>query len=159
MHACRTRLTDRGVSRLAGMAMALLAALGSVVAVQPDPASASEFGTTVAGGNGTGSSSSQLNTPTGVAVDAAGFVYVADTVNDRVQRWRPGAMAGVTVAGGNGTGAAANQLDTPWDVEVDSAGNVYVSDSYNDRVQRWAPGATIGVTVAGGNGTGAGAQR
>jgi sugar lactone lactonase YvrE len=59
------------------------------------------FGITVAGqANGTGCSSSMcLSGPAAVAVDTNGNVYVADTVNNRVQFWSAGSLSGITVAG------------------------------------------------------------
>ena len=48
-------------------------------------------GCTVAGGNGSGSGADQLNHPNGVAVDAAGNVYISDIANQRIQKWAPGA--------------------------------------------------------------------
>ena len=130
-------------------------------------------GVTVAGGNLAGSAANQLNTPFGVAFDANGNLYVADTFNHRVQKFVSGCVntetskcAGVTVAGGNLAGSAANQLNTPFGVAVDSAGNVFVADSYNHRVQKFASGCVntetskcAGVTVAGGNGYGLGATQ
>jgi sugar lactone lactonase YvrE len=123
------------------------------------PASAAATGVTVAGGNGAGPAANQLNNPFGVAVDSSGNVYVADTNNNRVQMWAPGATSGVTVAGGNGAGPAANQLNYPLGVGLDSSGNLYVADANNSRVQEWAPGATSGITVAGGNGAGPAANQ
>ena len=114
----------------------------------------------VAGNNGTGSAANQLGFPGGgIAVDAAGNVYIADHANNRIQKWAPGATSGVTVAGGNGGGSAGNQLSGPADVFVDAAGNIYVADNNNFRIQKWAPGATSGVTVAGGNGSGSAANQ
>ena len=78
-------------------------------------------------------------TPHGVAVDGSGNVYVADSNNNRVQRWAPGATSGVTVAGWQRRRSAANQLDFPGGVAVDASGNVYVADTGNNRVQKWAP--------------------
>jgi sugar lactone lactonase YvrE len=119
-------------------------------------------GVTVAGGNLAGSAATQLFEPGGVALDAEGNVFVADTRNHRVQKFVSGCVntetskcAGVTVAGGNGPGANPNKLYEPLGLALDAAGNVYVADTYNYRVQRWEPGATAGVTVAGGNGPGA----
>jgi hypothetical protein len=116
-------------------------------------------GVTVAGGNGQGSAANQFDGPSGMVIDGAGNIYVADTFNNRVQEWAPGATAGVTVAGGNGAGSGANQLNQSGGVSVDGAGDVYVVDAGNNRVQKWAPGATSGVTVAGGNGAGSGASQ
>jgi sugar lactone lactonase YvrE len=113
-------------------------------------------GITVAGGNGFGTANNQLYSASGVAVDAAGNVYVADQFNARVQKWAPGATTGVLVAGGNGQGSAANQLDHPTYIQLDASGNIYIADQKNNRIQKWAPGATTGTTVAGGTqGTGA----
>ena len=109
----------------------------------------------VAGNHGSGPSSNQFGFPSGgICVDTAGSVYVADILNNRIQKWAKGAATGVTVAGGNGQGSAANQLNHPRDVFVDAAGNIYVSDGTNHRIQKWAPGAASGITVAGGNGAG-----
>jgi hypothetical protein len=119
-------------------------------------------GVTVSGGNGAGSAANQLNVSifSGVSVDGVGNIYVADTFNDQVQRWAPGATSGTTVAGGNGTGMLSNQLGLPEGLFVDSSGDVSVADTNNGRVQQWAPGATAGVTVAGdNNGTGSAASQ
>lgn len=119
-------------------------------------------GITVAGGNGGGNGANQLDYPIGICIDAAGNLYIADELNQRVQKWAPGATLGVTVAGGNGKGNAANQFNDPYDVAVDALGNLYVVDWLNNRVQRFPPGstsATNGVTVAGGNGAGSAANQ
>jgi hypothetical protein len=97
--------------------------------------------------------------PHGVAVDAAGDVFVSDPDNNQVQEWAPGATTGVTVAGGNGAGSAANQLYLPCGVAVDAVGDLFIADTGNDRVQEWVRGATTGVTVAGGNGAGSAADQ
>ncbi|CAF4690265.1 unnamed protein product, partial [Rotaria sp. Silwood2] len=57
-------------------------------------------GVTVAGGNGAGAGSNQLNGPRAVAAsNQNGAVYVSDTLNHRVQRWAPGASCGITIVG------------------------------------------------------------
>ena len=114
---------------------------------------------TVAGGHGQGFAANQFDGPTDVKLDDAGNLYVADSLNNRVQRWAPGATTGVTVAGGNGKGWAANQFDQARAIAVDSVGNLYVADEVNDRLQLWTPGATSGVTVAGGDGQGPAADQ
>ncbi|MGZ4681240.1 MAG: Calx-beta domain-containing protein [Acidimicrobiales bacterium] len=118
------------------------------------PASAATTGVTVAGGHGPGSAANQLFEPQGAVVDSRGNVYVADTDNNRVQRWAPGATSGVTVAGGFGQGGSDIQLFRPTDVALDNSGNLYVADAFNYRVQRFSPGVLQGVTVAGGGGEG-----
>ncbi|MBD2755285.1 NHL repeat-containing protein [Spirosoma validum] len=127
----------------------------------PPNANSATPGVTVAGGNGQGAGATQLVQPSGIFVDGAGNLYVADSFNNRVQKFPPNANSatpGVTVAGGNGRGAAATQLDYPQCVFVDGAGYLFVSDFYNHRVLKYPPNsnsATPGVTVAGGNGQGA----
>ncbi len=160
------RRAVRGAGRHGGIGRigvaSVLVLLGAVIMVAsaiPAAAGALGVGVTVAGGNGYGSASNQLSFPYGVAVDAAGNVYVSDINNGRVQRWAPGATSGVTVAGGNGIGPAENQLDVPTAVALDASGNLYVADLLNWRVQRWAPGASSGVTVAGGHGQGSAANQ
>jgi hypothetical protein len=114
--------------------------------------------TTVAGGNGVGTANNQFNLASGLYVDTAGNIYVADLLNHRIQKCAPDATECTTVAGGNGAGAAANQLNNPHGVFVDTSGNIYIADSENHRVQKWMPGATEGTTVAGGNGKGIATQ-
>ncbi len=128
--------------------------------VKTATSSSSSIGFTVAGGNGMGLSSNQLNGPFGIFIDAMGSIYVADRLNNRIQKFAPGSTSltsGTTVAGGNGQGSNANQLDNPIGVFLDTQGNLFVSDNNNQRVQKFPPGstsATNGITVAGGNGTG-----
>ncbi len=96
--------------------------------------------TTVAGGNGPGSGNNQLNTPNDVCVSKkTGAIYIADTNNNRIQRWSPGATSGVTIAGIAGTsGTASTLLNSPVVVALSPNETfLYVSDFYNNRVQRF----------------------
>ena len=69
--------------------------------------------------------------PSGVAVDAAGTVYVADTGNVCVRKITPdGVVTTLAVPGGGIFGGA--QLYSPRGVAVDAAGTVYVSDTGNE---------------------------
>jgi gliding motility-associated-like protein len=118
-------------------------------------------GIVVAGGNGNGNSLNQLSYPTSVFVDGAGYLYVADENNDRVQKFPPrssNSTNGLTVAGGNGPGSGANQFYEPISVAVDKNGNIFVCDELNNRIQKFPPNSNSqisGITVACGNQQGA----
>ncbi|MEI9971294.1 MAG: IPT/TIG domain-containing protein [Ignavibacteriota bacterium] len=107
-------------------------------------------------GDGGPGTSAQLNAPQGVAVDSAGNVYIADTVNNVVRKLS--ATGTITTFAGNGSAGfggdggspTAAQLNRPQGVAVDSNGNVYISDTQNARV-RMVSGGTI--TTVAGNGT------
>lgn len=96
----------------------------------------------------------EFNSPYGVAVDASGTVYVADTGNDRIQVFSP---EGVLLRMWGTHGVAAGQFRDPFAIAIDSEDDVYVSDAGNSRVQRfksdgtfvsaWGSGSFYGVTV------------
>ncbi|MEN6343108.1 MAG: PKD domain-containing protein, partial [Methanospirillum sp.] len=89
------------------------------------------------GGNGTtGSGDGEFSGPSGITVDRHGDIYVADTGNHRIQKFRPD---GTFVAKWGTHGSGNGQFDHPDDVDVDPAGNVYVADVWNNRVQKFAP--------------------
>lgn len=72
--------------------------------------------------------------PRGVAIDAAGYVYVADTFNNRIQKFdRTGTF--VVAWGTNGNGR--REFSYPTGVAVDGSGHVYVADTFNNRVQKF----------------------
>ncbi len=83
---------------------------------------------------GPGAALSQLSQPGGIAVDAEGNLYVADSLNHRVQKY--GADGQYLAATGT-SGAEPGQFSEPWSVAVDAEGNVYVADTWNHRIQRF----------------------
>jgi uncharacterized protein (TIGR03437 family) len=109
------------------------------------------------GGDGSSAASAQLNTPTGVAVDKSGNIYIADSGNNRVRKIASnGAIstfAGTGSAGFGGEGGAATsaQLYNPVAVAVDASGNLYIADLGNDRVRKVS--ASGAITTVAGNGT------
>jgi uncharacterized protein (TIGR03437 family) len=104
-------------------------------------------------GDGGAAAKAQLNGPQGVAVDAAGDLFIADTENNRVREVTPGGLI-ATIAGngaagysGDGGQATSAQVGNPVGVAVDAAGNVYTVDA-SSRVRQVYPNGLI-VTIAG----------
>jgi sugar lactone lactonase YvrE len=148
------------------MAISITASNGAVpdatqaftLAVQALPSIAAPLSiSTVAGVAGTRGTSDgvspHFNLPTGVSVDGAGNIYVADTGNETIRRVTAAGVA-VTLAGRagssgsiNGTGTAAT-FNSPSGIAVDSGGNVYVADTLN-HVIRKVTSAGLVSTVAG----------
>jgi uncharacterized protein (TIGR03437 family) len=96
--------------------------------------------------------SSSLFAPGGVAVDTAGNIYIADTLNHRIRRISGGTIttfAGTGVPGSSGEGLLATQaaLNAPQSVAVDTSGTVYIADTQNHRVRKVVNGTIT--TVAG----------
>ena len=118
-------------------------------------------GTGVAGflGDGGAATSARLYYPKGVAVNAAGDLFVADQYNHRIRKISGGVITTVAGSatggyGGDGGVATAGQLYYPYGVAVDSSDNLYIADTYNHRTRKVAAGTAIISTVAG-NGSGA----
>jgi uncharacterized protein (TIGR03437 family) len=104
-------------------------------------------------GDGSQANKAMLSFPDGVAVDASGNIYIADTANQRIRRVTGGnisTIAGTSTAGFSGDGAAAAlaTFSSPQGVAVDASGNIYVADVNNNRVRRFVPGGNI-ATFAG----------
>jgi DNA-binding beta-propeller fold protein YncE len=87
-------------------------------------------------GSAPGGEFGRFNFPTYVAVDAAGNVYVSDTLNSRVQKFSP---EGEFMTSFGQLGTNWGEFDKPKGVAVDSFGNVYVADSGWSNVQIFNP--------------------
>ncbi|WEA03845.1 DUF6443 domain-containing protein [Mucilaginibacter sp. SJ] len=117
------------------------------------------------GANGTGAAAS-FYYPCGVAVDASGNVYVADTFNNKIRKITPAGvvsdLAGSGSAGtADGQGAAA-AFSQPFSIVVDASGNLFVTDRVNARIRKITPSGFVS-TLAGStsgylDGTGAAAK-
>lgn len=119
--------------------------------------------TTVAGngaagysGDGGPATSAELNYPSGVDLDSAGNLYIADTNNDRIRKVDGNTGTITTVAGdgtlgyaGDGGPATSAELNQPGGVRVDSARNLLIADTANHVVRKVVAGTGTIITVAG----------
>ena len=145
---------------LISMASAALAmALVPMTQAGAVPVSATSPTLSVIAGTGTDGSptagpatSSQLNQPYGVALDASGNVYIADSENNVIERVAPSGT--LSIIAGNGTAgpptagpapATGSNLNGPSGVAVDSVGNVYIADAANHVIEKVTPSGTLSV--------------
>jgi len=122
--------------------------------------------TTVAGTNNSGFSgdggaatNAELFSPFGVAVDAYGNLFIADSENNRIRKVNNNGIittaAGTNIGGYSDDGGAATnaELSSPYGVAVDAYGNLFISDSGNVRIREVNTNGII-MTVAGTNSSG-----
>ena len=117
-------------------------------------------GTLVYAGDGAPATASGLNNPTGVAVDGAGNVYIADLYNNAIRKVSAQGGTITTVAGtgeqnffGDGGLATAAKLAYPYNLVLDGAGALYFTDAFNNRIRKVVLGSGIISTVAGNDST------
>lgn len=117
-------------------------------------------------GDGDAATNASLNNPLGMALDAAGNLYIADTSNGRIRKVDTNGII-TTVAGngglyfsGNGGAATNATLYAPHALILDNVGNMYIADTYNNRIRKVDTNGIITSVVGNGygaNGSGGGA--
>ncbi|CAF4279037.1 unnamed protein product, partial [Adineta steineri] len=71
-------------------------------------------------------------------INSSNSVYIADSRNHRIVKWKFNSNTGQIIAGGNGKGNQSNQLNFPSDIVIDKKNNSFiVSDFENKRVIRY----------------------
>ena len=110
-------------------------------------------GTAAYGGDGGAATSASLHGPNGVAFDAAGNLYIADTGNERI-RVVNASTGNITTLAGNGTmgfsgdggPAISASFNAPLRIGFDGSGFLYVGDASNNRVRRvsWVVPSVVG---------------
>ncbi|CAF1302171.1 unnamed protein product, partial [Adineta steineri] len=107
--------------------------------IQREKSKFQQFGITVAGGNGQGWNLDQLSYPHGMFINSSNSVYIADSRNHRIVKWKFNSNIGQIIAGGNGKGNQSNQLDYPRDIIFDRKNYSFVIADYgNKRVIRYS---------------------
>lgn len=130
----------------------VVAATGNIATIAGDGTGAPGFA-----GDGGLAISAKLNAPYGVALDAAGNLYIADSGNNRIRLVNT--AGNISTFAGNGTpaylgdaGAATSaELYSPQGVACDPAGNVYIADARNYVVRKVNAVSGVITTIAGTN--------
>jgi len=108
-------------------------------------------------GDGGSATLAQINNPQGIALDAAGNLYIADAGNSAIRKVDAATGNISTLAGtgissgftGDGGPAGAAQLSGPAGVALDGAGNLYIADNGNQRIRMISAATGIISTIAG----------
>jgi hypothetical protein len=113
-------------------------------------------------GDGGRAASAKLNEPTGLALDAQGNLYIADSANNVIRRVDAKTGIITTVAGdyaadkasdglggfsGDGGPATSARLNDPQGVALDGAGDLFIADTFNNAIREVTPGGIISTVV------------
>ncbi|MBK7057752.1 MAG: hypothetical protein KBF99_07915 [Leptospiraceae bacterium] len=101
---------------------------------------------TLAGSGSSGSTdangtSASFNTPSGIAIDTSGNLYVADTINNKIRK---------VTSGGIVSSIGGAVFSNPLGVAVDSLGNIYIADTNNNKIKMMTQAGVV--TTIGGTG-------
>jgi sugar lactone lactonase YvrE len=120
-------------------------------------------------GDGRPATFAELNQPNGVAVDAQGNLYIADSANNVIRRVDARTGIITTVAGdfaadqasdglggfsGDGGPATSARLNDPQGIAVDGAGDLFIADTFNNAIREVTPDGTITTVVNAATATG-----
>jgi sugar lactone lactonase YvrE len=113
--------------------------------------------TTSSCGDGQSALNATFAQPTGVALDGAGNLYIADQGAARIRKVSGGIISTVAgngtwgYSGDNGPATSAS-LSGPYSVALDGAGNLYIADTFNNRIRMVNTSGTITTVAGGGSG-------
>jgi hypothetical protein len=100
--------------------------------------------------------SAAIDSPTGLATDTLGNLYLADTHNHRIRKITAATGAITTIAGTGAPGASADaiiatasQLGLPQGLTIDTHGNLYLADTANHRIRKIDATTGLITTIAG----------
>jgi sugar lactone lactonase YvrE len=138
-------------------ALSQLAVVDGIKTVAGDGFGNGIYGSGGFAGDSGPATSAELNMPFGVAFDAAGNFYIADSTNNRIRKVTLATGVITTVAGngtaytyaGDGGPATSAALNSPDGVALDSAGNIYIADSGNSVIRKVTVATGIITTAAG----------
>ncbi len=118
---------------------------------------------TIAGNGSSGStdglsSIAEFNGPSGVCMDAAGNIYVADSYNNKIRKITPAGVvstyAGTGLQGSIDGLAASSSFYNPYAICIDTSGNIYVADRFNNKIRKITSTGIVS-TLAGSGAAGA----
>jgi sugar lactone lactonase YvrE len=98
-------------------------------------------------GDGSLTTLAQLSSPGGVAIDASGNIFIADTLDNKIREVTTLTGIIISVAGTGNAGpptngtATSSDLDAPAGVYVDGSGNIFIADTVNDVVEEVTTGS------------------
>ena len=119
-------------------------------------------GVTGTNDNPTNALLAHFNGNTGIAINSAGNIFVADAMNNTIRELAPfgsnnwsvttiAGMPGISGTNDDSTNALLGKLNHPWGIGIDASNNVYVADTFNQTIRIISPvGAGWGITTIAG---------